>query len=466
MSNIVKKIRLSLLAKILLIAVMCQLGSSALVFKYGTVVAKADTVTTSTQTNTNIQAIKNKMLNDILSYKTDIIFTADEYKEWGIVTDTETDPKNIYFDLLFEHPEIFWTSQGVTGATYSDGYGNKYYALYICNLYDDAQIESKKAQLNAKIAEIVNKFSAYSELRKVYEVHDYINNNCTYDSAQESMKQPSSTLDPNSDFDAYLTDERNIAKANASYYESHSIYGTLISGKAVCEGYSKAAKLLFNKLGIESDVITNDEHGWNYVKVNGKYYQMDLTWDDSDDEATAYPYLYFNITNTEMAEDKDNKEFHIATSKNVPNCTDTTFDNIFRTTDSSGNLEGKEVVRIEDKLYYINNSEIYSCDLDGKNPKSVVDVSSNSLLLFNLISYNNNLYVGDFEYKNGEMTLYVKKINMTTNKVEDYLNLNNEFNYEYNSDDSTFYMEFYMKNNKCTVDLTQNSQKVTKQFNS
>lgn len=464
MSDFVKKIRLNLLAKILTAVILFQIGASGLISDYGTVIVRADTLNT-TAASSNVQLIKNKMLNDILSYKTDITFTSEECEKWGIVEDTETDPKNIYFDLLFEHPEIFWTSLGVTGGSYTDFFGNVSYTLYICNIYDDAQIDNKKTQLNAKISEVVNKFSDYDKLRKVYEIHDYINKNCTYDTAQDNTSMPSSTLDPNADFDAYIADEREKAKANAKYFEAHSIYGALISGKAVCEGYAKAAKILFNKSDIESGVIISSKHAWNYVKINNNYYQMDLTGDDSDDEASSYPYLYFNITKNELADDKENKDLHTATSNNVPNCTDPTFDNIFRDVDSNGNLTGKDVARIEDKLYYVNNSKIYSCNLDGKNPQSITNISSKSVLVFNLISYNNNLYVGDFEYDNDKMILCIKKINVKNNQVEDYLNLNNEFDYEYNDKDDTFDMNFYGKDNKIIINLTQNGNKVTKEFN-
>jgi len=463
MNCFTKKIRLNLISKILLVSVIFEVSSYTVISNYSTVVAHAGT-TITTATTSNIELIKNKILTDLQSYKTDITFSSDECTKWGIVQDTETDPENIYFDLLFEHPEIFWTSLSVIGVTCTDNNGNKSYTLYVSNLYDDTEIDNKKIQLNSKIAEITNKVSSYGELRKIYEIHDYINQNCTYDYDEDNFTMPSSTIDPKSDFDAYIADERKIAKANAKHYENHSIYGTLINGKAVCEGYSKSAKLLFNKCGIESEVIRSNEHGWNYVKVNGNYYQIDVTWDDKDDEATLYPYMYFNITNNEMADDKYDGELHTAISHNVPGCTDTTFDNIFRSVDSSGNIYGKNVVRIEDKLYYINDSKIYSSDLDGRNSSIVTTVSSNSILLFNLLSYNNNLYVGDLEYDNNKMTLYIKKIDVKNNQVENYLNINNEFNYNYDIDDDTFDMNFYIKDNKTIVNLIQHSEKVTKEF--
>lgn len=461
MNSLTKKIRLNLISKLLLISVIFEISSYVVISNYSTVLAYADTTIAN---EGNIELIKNKILTNLQSYKTDIEFSADECTKLGIVKDTETDPKHIYFDLLFEHPEIFWTSLDVTGVTYKDDYGNKSYTLYVSNIYDNSEIESKKAQLNSKISEIINKFSSYNDLRKVYEIHDYINQNCSYNYNEENVTVPSSAIDPNSDFDAYIADQRRIAKTYAKHYENHSIYGVLINGQAVCEGYSKSAKLLFNKSGIESEVIRSSNHGWNYVKINGNYYEIDLTWDDRDDEATLYPYMYFNITNNEILKDINNAELHTALSNNVPNCTDTSFDNIFRNVDNDGNINGKNVVRIEDKLYYINNSMIYSCDLDGRNPSSVTTVSSNSIALFNLLSYNNNLYVGDFEYDNNKMTLYIKKIDIKNNKVETYLNINNEFNYNYDVNDDTLDMNFYIKNNKTIVNLTQYNEKVTKEF--
>lgn len=457
-----KKIMFNLISKIVLMAVMFEAGSYARIINYSSVVAYADASVIEESKSNNIELIKNRILEGLLNYKTDIMFDSEEYTKLGIVNDTETDPKNIYFDLLFEHPEIFWTSLNVIGVTYTDDNLNKSYVLYVSNIYDDAEINDKKAQLNSKIAEITNKFSHYNDLRKIYEIHDYIIQNSTYDNKEEAVSL--STLDYNLDFEAYIADERRIAKANAKHYEEHSIYGALINGKAVCEGYSKAAKILFNNNGIESEVIRSNDHGWNYVKVNGNYYQIDLTWDDTEDESSQYPYMYFNITNNEMAHDSDYGGLHIAVSSNVPNCTDTTFDNIFRSVDSNLNIYGKNVVRIEDKLYYIKENKIYSSDLEGKNSRIVTNISSNSIFLFNLISYNNNLYVGDLEYDNDEIILYIKKIDIKNNNVENYLNINEDFDYNYDINDDTFDMNFYMKNNKVIVNLTQHNKEVSKEF--
>ena len=76
--------------------------------------------------------------------------------------------------------------------------------------------------------------------------------------------------------------------------------------KCVCEGYAKAFKYMLDSFGIESTLVigtaTNSQgesenHAWNYVKLNGRWYAVDCTWDDpiivggfSNDEIK---YTYF-----------------------------------------------------------------------------------------------------------------------------------------------------------------------------
>lgn len=84
--------------------------------------------------------------------------------------------------------------------------------------------------------------------------------------------------------------------ANSLEYDStlsndniHNIYGALIQKKVVCEGYAKAFKYILDGLNIENILVggtgTNssgetESHMWNYVKLNGNWYGVDVTWDD------------------------------------------------------------------------------------------------------------------------------------------------------------------------------------------
>ncbi len=55
-------------------------------------------------------------------------------------------------------------------------------------------------------------------------------------------------------------------------------------GYAVCDGYSKAFKYLMWRLDIPCEFISSqdEDHAWNAVQMDGKYYYLDVTWDDAD----------------------------------------------------------------------------------------------------------------------------------------------------------------------------------------
>lgn len=57
-----------------------------------------------------------------------------------------------------------------------------------------------------------------------------------------------------------------------------------------------------NKLGIECVSIagmTGDVgHEWNCAKIDGNWYQVDVTWNDSQDDFSNY--YYFNLTDEQM----------------------------------------------------------------------------------------------------------------------------------------------------------------------
>lgn len=91
-------------------------------------------------------------------------------------------------------------------------------------------------------------------------------------------------------------------------YESEAD-GPLVYGQALCEGYSKAFMYLAQQLGypcICSVGVANlDDHMWNMVKVNRRWYNVDVTWDDpdnptDDNDGTTLRHDYFLICDAEI----------------------------------------------------------------------------------------------------------------------------------------------------------------------
>lgn len=73
-------------------------------------------------------------------------------------------------------------------------------------------------------------------------------------------------------------------------------YGAVVEGKIYCEGYARTFRYFANKLGLESILVSGESfdegHMWNKVKVDGEWYNIDVTWMDTGEDG-AYNYDYF-----------------------------------------------------------------------------------------------------------------------------------------------------------------------------
>jgi hypothetical protein len=148
---------------------------------------------------------------------------------------------------------------------------------------DRTTIRAHRRALLDKVETIVKREikPGMSEYDQVLAVHDYIIRNTRYD--LKNLQQ--GTLPP----------------------ESASPYGVLVLGAGVCEGYAKAMKLIMDRLGIPCLYVTGqaggEGHAWNMVALEGRYYHIDLTWNDPvlPDGSQVLRHDYFNVTDQEMA---------------------------------------------------------------------------------------------------------------------------------------------------------------------
>ena len=97
--------------------------------------------------------------------------------------------------------------------------------------------------------------------------------------------------------------------ADAVSYEegdnSADVYGALVEGKAVCEGYAYSMKLVLDMLGIPACVVRGvgvspegetEGHMWNLVDAGNGWRHLDLTWDDPVSEREQnLQHAYFNV---------------------------------------------------------------------------------------------------------------------------------------------------------------------------
>lgn len=74
--------------------------------------------------------------------------------------------------------------------------------------------------------------------------------------------------------------------------------------QGTCESYQRIYSKLLDAAGIGNGRITGNGHTWNAVKIDGKWCQMDLTWDDTSDNWYGdldQRHLYFGLTDELMA---------------------------------------------------------------------------------------------------------------------------------------------------------------------
>ncbi len=130
------------------------------------------------------------------------------------------------------------------------------------------------------------------------------------------------------------------------------IYGALVDGLAVCEGYTKSYTYLLEKMGIKSEFCASKDlaHAWNIVYIDSKPYHADVTWDDIGIVAGEVYHDNFLLSTDALY--KGGSEFFV----NAHNTTDysdapqdTTYDNFFWRDSYT------EIQLIDGELYYINS---------------------------------------------------------------------------------------------------------------
>lgn len=114
---------------------------------------------------------------------------------------------------------------------------------------------------------------------------------------------------------------------NGAYDDSlakTTCYDFLVNGTAVCSGYTSAYQDLMLRAGIECRYVISEkmDHAWNQVKIGGKWYHVDLTWDDPSPDSPGFvDHTYFLLTDEELS---TGKKPHYDWDSDIP-CTDTRF---------------------------------------------------------------------------------------------------------------------------------------------
>ena len=92
--------------------------------------------------------------------------------------------------------------------------------------------------------------------------------------------------------------------------QSNNAYLALTTNNTTCQGYSMVAYKMFEKAGIETRMsfgtLDNTPHGWNQVKVNGKWYNIDITNNDSTNSYKFFLKSDTTFMNIGFKQDSEN----------------------------------------------------------------------------------------------------------------------------------------------------------------
>lgn len=90
--------------------------------------------------------------------------------------------------------------------------------------------------------------------------------------------------------------------------QSDDLYSFFLTGRGTCQSYAYAYMAVLRECGIETGFAASDtiEHIWNYVRIDGQWYHVDLTWDDSGDKADRRHFL----CSDKMAKERGHKDWY------------------------------------------------------------------------------------------------------------------------------------------------------------
>lgn len=262
--------------------------------------------------------------------------TPQEIQCTGLLTE-----KDIYEAIVAfknDHPDVFWLKNTFT---YYEADDTTHIELsYISS---GSELAEQKEKFNNALNNFLsNATMYYSEYDREKYVNDYIVENCEYDTKAAQ----------NNNIMGYVS----------------SAYGVLVEGKAICEGYARTFQLLCNKMGIECVSIAgkadNVGHEWNCAYIDGEWYQVDVTWNDTGNDMDKYDY--FNLTDEQMySSHKADKLFSEMASE------------FYKTNDSIlGNLYVPECNSTEYNYYRQTAPILYG--FDEENDDTITDSLVNS----------------------------------------------------------------------------------------
>lgn len=187
------------------------------------------------------------------------------------------DSYNAICEMLLYNDDLTFNLGGISATTTS--IGTTFTPTYAIDNYTYSLMRDEMEKKAEKIAKKARRIK--DEYSRIVYIHDTIAENAEYF--------------PIDDPESYL-----------GY--THYAYGALVEGRAVCQGYSAAFSYVCRSSGIECITVLGtsrgEKHSWNKVRCDKKWYNVDLTWDDSvSNFKDNITHEYFMLSDLDIAKD-------------------------------------------------------------------------------------------------------------------------------------------------------------------
>ena len=291
---------------------------------------------------------------------------------------------NVFSCVMADNPEFFYV-RGYNLIRYERGGQLKNLAISGLYTMTREQTEAHKKKVDEYVTRCLeglpNNADDYTKVKYLY---DYIINNTEYDLNAENGQNFLSVFE---------------------------------NGTSVCQGYSSAMQYLMNKLNmfcvtVRGIATNNENHAWNVVMVDDKYYHLDVTWGDTsyeltmDDSVSSLPelpkvsYEYFCVTTDEIE-----KNHRLNNYFELPECNSTDANYFVKEgllytsvdeaklskmfSDAYANGSTMVMVKCSDEIIFedmrsflIDDGKVFDYLLDTKNVNYVTLESSNELIFY------------------------------------------------------------------------------------
>lgn len=214
---------------------------------------------------------------------------------------------------------------------YSAGY---YVKLDISNMMSPAETENYFYDVDRKVEQILAQVNDdMSEETKALVIHDYFASQFEYDNEN------------------FVNDTLPA--------DSFRSGGLIMNRIGVCQAYAYAYKYIMNRLGIECHVVSSSAmvHGWNIIKIDGAYYQVDCTWDDPVGDRFGLAAHKNFLVSDEVIQSEGHYDWTLMSVVGDIACTSKKYDNAYWREATS------PVVLSGGNAYYVKETGIYKKNL-------------------------------------------------------------------------------------------------------